>query len=163
MESTNFLPYAKLFGSKGLDIPFAILTDMDPPADGGEGLGIARAQKLVAEISGPIAEGADVVMRAKDAGVFVNNHTLEVDLAGTGTNLNTMCEVIQELTANDAANGRAAGWIADPTTFDSTQFLKDIAEIKKGRYAQRLSQRAAELKVPDYICAALEYVKNKIR
>jgi len=73
-----------------------------------------------------------------------------------------MCEVVQELTTNDAADARATAWIADPATFEAGQFLKDVAEIKKGRYAQRLSQNAAELVAPEYIVAALEYVKNKI-
>ena len=45
----------------------------------------------------------------------------------------------------------------------SLEFLKDINEISKGRYAQRLSTRLIGNRCPDYIKRAIKYVADRCK
>ncbi len=162
IDGTNFLPYIKLFGPAGLDIPFAVLTDMDP-RDGGA-LGITRVQGLVSELlngTAGIGTDSDLLKNAPDHGIFLNEHTFEIDLLRAGDNSKRMCEALSELTTNGAAKDRADIWAADSKGLDEDQFLKDITEVKKGRYAQRLAQQMEDAACPDYIKMGIEYVASK--
>lgn len=80
VSGTNFTPYVKLLGSKGLDIPHVILTDRDP-VEGKQPLVRRRLINLldvVDEDNGHDDMDADEVIQfAQDYGYFVNENTLE--------------------------------------------------------------------------------------
>jgi putative ATP-dependent endonuclease of OLD family len=91
VAGTNFDPYAKFLA--GLGIPFSIITDWDPKL-GGRSLGATRAVKLIRTInlirSGKVSRKLSKALNEPDEdkfralaakyGVFLNDHTLEVDL-----------------------------------------------------------------------------------
>src|SRR5713226_5572502 len=49
VAGTNFTPYVKLVGPKGLNLPFAVLTDLDPQP-GGTNLGEKRVLQLLRHV-----------------------------------------------------------------------------------------------------------------
>ena len=158
---TNFAPYIKCFGPKGLGIPISVLTDMDPIA-GGEPLALNRVRKLM-EIVGEPTTGltvANFVGTGAANGFFVNSHTLELDLLESGAKT-IMIEVLKELTENGAVVGRCDAWQGDPDHLDKPQFLKDVIEVGKGRFAQRLTARVTADHCPAYISNAIEFIVEK--
>lgn len=165
VSGTNFLPYVRLLGRDGFRIPFAILTDLDPKDDG-TSLGDPRVLKLLEELMEPKEyEGlSDVerLARAPDFGVFLNNHTLEIDLFESGCH-ESMCKALIELTDNDVARLRAEGWRKEPGTLNKSQILKDISDIGKGRFAQRLASYINAEGCPPYIQEAIKYVAARCR
>jgi putative ATP-dependent endonuclease of OLD family len=163
VSGTNFLPYVKLLGKKGLGIPFAVLTDLDPQADA-KNLGEGRVLKLLPECVGkPIRGQVSKAKRLKAApkhGLFLNNHTFEVELFQSGYHQN-MCDTLMELTDNNAAKARAKKWRKDPNSIDGSRLLKDIGHIGKGRFAQRLATHIEDNFCPTYIREAIEYVASQ--
>jgi putative ATP-dependent endonuclease of OLD family len=163
--STEFRPLIKLLGPKGLDIPFAILTDRDPTASG-TALG---EQRVTTQILPVLADQFGIQVPALAAaathGVFLNSHTLEVDLMRSGF-ANVMSEVMQELTTNHAAHERMATAAQNPDNADVVAILKDIRAIGKGRFAQRLASvidESADAAVPpDPIAKALAYIFTRV-
>lgn len=163
VAGTNFAPYVKLFSSEGLDIPFSIITDLDPQ-NGKEPLGVKRANNLVSILwrdKPAEAKEEELYTKASDHGIFMNENTFELALLQSGNHV-VLCETILEMTDNGAAKTRATDGIADSTSIDKEQFLKDIEEVSKGRYAQRLSGKSSEMVCPEYIKKAIEYVAGKI-
>jgi putative ATP-dependent endonuclease of OLD family len=165
VSGTNFLPYVRLLGKNGFRIPLAVLTDFDPQDDG-TALGPSRVVKLLTETmdSGEL-EGLselECLALAPDMGIFLNSHTLEIDLFESGCH-SCMCKTLIELTGNRAAKLRALDWCKSPDHLDKTQFLKDINAIGKGRFAQRLASRIDIGCCPSYIEKAIEYVAAKCR
>ncbi len=166
VASANFLPYLKLVGPDALDVPFVILTDLDPPDDGGAPLAFARVRDILAlwmeqEDVAQYEEFDDLWEDGEMHGIFVNDKTLEVELfqAGMGP---AMTPILQRH-ANSWGSQRStvmAGWIADPTTLDEGKLLGWVGEVGKGRFAQALAGSAAEEVCPEYIKKALAYVKN---
>jgi len=81
VDGTNFYPYVQFLGKKGLNIPFAVLTDMDPVQDG-KALGINRARNLIKVLdeNSKIDEISDENIRAvaENWGIFLNSLTFEV-------------------------------------------------------------------------------------
>lgn len=152
---TNFLPYVKLLGKKGFAIPFAVMTDMDPQNNDRLPLAKNRVTKLLQEILGDYQESNTWQQDAAGNGIFVNQHTLEVDLFRTAHE--PMCRSLQELTENQKARQRADNWLAHPDQLDAHQFLKDIESIGKGRFAQRLAQYLQPEHCPLYISEAITY------
>jgi putative ATP-dependent endonuclease of the OLD family len=157
---TNFEPYVRLFGPEGFNVPFAVLTDLDPQNDGQSGLGETRVCKLV-QILDPGASG-DLLSLAPNYGLFLNEFTLEIDLFRSGQHRH-MCEAITELTTNGAARARARVLASNPASLDQEQFLKDVGEIGKGRFAQRLASRLDGGGCPTYMANAISYVAERIR
>ena len=165
VNGTNFLPYVKLFGTTGFGLPFAILTDMDPQEGNQPALSIQRLCNLFATIDGAPNEGMsvqEVFESAKRLGCFVNNYTLEIDMFRSGLH-QIMTGALIELSSNGAARARAQQWGQHPDELDPEQFLKDVTEVGKGRYAQRLASALEGQICPDYIREAIEYVAQRIR
>jgi putative ATP-dependent endonuclease of OLD family len=105
--------------------------------------------------------GAEVVALARKRGIFLNEHTLEVDLFKCRPKGTT--NVLIDLSENNAAKKRAKAWQDDPKSFDPAQYLADIGAIGKGRFAQRLATRLTGTKCPTYILEAIAYVKDRCR
>lgn len=163
VSGTNFLPYIKLLGSEGLDIPFAILTDYDPSDT--RPLIHNRLIKLLSfidhehEYSG--LETEDLISHGRGFGIFTNSYTLEVDLFDTMSD--EIIETLTELTTNRKAKIRAESWkSASGIKGEENRYLTDIENIGKGRFAQRLSTNLTNLSVvPEYVKGALDYVIAK--
>jgi putative ATP-dependent endonuclease of OLD family len=164
VSGTNFSPYVKLLKKEGLDIPFAVLTDFDPIA-GKQSLGENRAVKLMELLVTPeVFKGqttAQNFAKAATVGIFVNQHTFEVDFFNAG-NQDLVADTIASLTENGAAKARAAAIKTTKVLADVNSFLGDIKEIGKARFAQRLASRCSGAKCPSYIKLAAEYVKQQL-
>jgi putative ATP-dependent endonuclease of the OLD family len=166
VASANFLPYVKLVGPDALDIPFVILTDLDPPEDGGPPLAFARVRDILAirmeQVNIDQYDDFDDIWEDGEMnGIFVNDKTLEVELfqAGMGAE---MAPVLQKH-ANSWGPQRSAsmnGWIGDPTTLDESKLLGWVGEVGKGRFAQALARSVTAAVCPEYIKKALTFVKN---
>ncbi|GIV65163.1 MAG TPA: ATP-dependent endonuclease [Anaerolineaceae bacterium] len=157
---TNFLPYVKLLGKKGFDIPFAIITDMDPQEENNPPLAKNRVSKLLHEILIECTDLYDTWQQdAIQHGIFINQHTLEIDLFEIASE--PMCRSLIELTENQHAQERASKWLTSPCSVDNDWLIKDIAQIGKGRFAQRLSQYLQPEHCPHYIMEAIKFVVNQ--
>jgi putative ATP-dependent endonuclease of OLD family len=158
ISGTHFAPYVKLL--RGLNIPFAVLTDRDPSDQGDRG--VARVLQLLqdtvpAKLLAKYPTEEKQLEFALKRGLFLNDHCLEVDLFKAGRH-KSMCGAIAELTENGAAKKRAGDWAAKPASIDAGQFIKDITAIGKGRFAQRLASIITEDICPNYIRDAITYV-----
>lgn len=182
IAGTNFGPYVQLLGPKGLDIPFAVLTDFDPkgevvsqedadPDDEGVGSSFGK-NRVVNQIMIHLMDPEewkkpsfkDVLARAEKHGIFLNEFTFEIDLFRAGAE-DEFAEAVKGLTTNKKIHKRFEALSHDPDKLDPKQFLKDIDSLGKGRVAQRLASilLAKEVDVcPLYIKAALDYMKEKL-
>lgn len=154
---TNFAPYVKFLGPAGLNLPFAVLTDFDPTNGGSRGQ--SRVVKLLVSLgkTTPATTGAALRQAAAANGIFLNDHTLEVDVFKCGRH-KSMSRTLIELAESKAATARAEAWLRDPAALDVPAFLADINAIGKGRFAQRLSTNMKTGPCPAYIKEALDYV-----
>jgi putative ATP-dependent endonuclease of OLD family len=181
IAGTNFGPYVQLPGPQGLDIPFVVLTDFDPKgepgiqedadpeADFGKSYGKNRVVnqimvRLVDEKEWEKLSFGDVMKKANDFGIFLNEYTFEVDLFREGT-ANEFAQAMKELTDNKEMHKRFDELSKHPETLEPKQFLRDINSIGKGRLAQRLASLFLAVGAdvcPPYIKAALDYMKAKL-
>lgn len=165
VAGTNFAPYVKLLGASGLRIPFAVITDGDPDA-GGARAGDRRVIELLRHLV-PAAQLANrtnpqLLARARRAGLFVGTVTCEPDLFAAGGHV-PIGQSLAELAPGPTARQRAEGWMADPASLNREQFLKDIEQIGKGRFAQRLCARLDATHCPAYIADATDHVRTRCR
>lgn len=165
VSGTNFSPYVKLLGPKGLKVPFAVVTDHDP-----DGTTPSPGQRRVLELTAAMV-GDDPIKGkslakslevAQGAGIFVNEHTFEIDLFKCGQHAG-VCKTLIELAAGKTMKARAEGWLKTPASLDPEQLLKDILSIGKGRFAQRLATNLEAKVWPAYIKEAVEYVAKRCR
>jgi putative ATP-dependent endonuclease of OLD family len=160
VSGTNFAPYIRLLAPKGLNIPFAVITDLDPQADNAN-LGEARLLTLLKLLASPVdLAGKNVQQKlalAAEKGLFLNDYTFEVDLFRCGRH-KSMGKTLIELAVSEPAKDRARQWIDDPAELDPRVMLRDISAIGKGRFAQRLAANLRNTECPPYIKNALDYV-----
>ena len=172
VAGTNFEPYAKFL--TGLNIAFAIITDWDP-VDNGDAHGAMRAEGLIrtielmrsnavsdeleAELAG--ADGDELCEKAAEYGIFLNHHTLEIDLFNHAF-VAPIAETLLEAGFGIRRRRMIEGWRDDPRSLDKRRYLALIEEIGKGRFAQRLAARVAGLEPPAYIADAIEYVADRV-
>jgi putative ATP-dependent endonuclease of OLD family len=160
---TNFQPYVRFLGPKGLGTPFVVVTDRDPQT-GGESLGEKRIQKLLAEILDAEeyeqTPKEELLHIAPGKGFFIGDYTFEVDLFRCGRH-KSMCNTLIELSDSNAAKKRAALWLEKPREMEPEQLLKDINAIGKGRFAQRLATRISKNICPQYMKDAISYVAER--
>lgn len=177
VSGTNFEPYLILLGTEGLDIPVAALTDMDPRPPKGDGaerypLGPTRAVNRMlyhlidAETWNANLDDFETLLGiAPDYGVFINDHTFEVDLFQAGLQ-DAFAEAMGGLGRSARARERMKGWAEDPDTLEVETFLKDIENVGKGRFAQRLASIIVEsdlVNCPQYIVDGVKYVSSKCK
>lgn len=175
VSGTNFEPYLILLGPEGLDMPVAALTDMDPrpPKDDAterEPLGPKRAVyhmlvHLVDEATWEAHDFDGLLAIAPKYGVLMNGHTFEVDLFQSGLQ-EAFAEAMDDLGRSARARERMKGWAEDPDTLDVETFLKDIENVGKGRFAQRLASIIVESGLthcPQYIADGVKYVSSKCK
>jgi len=165
VSGPNFLPYVRLLGKDGFGIPFAVLTEYDPKDDG-----TSRGGPRVIKLLGELMERGEYealsdderLARAPALGIFLNSHTLEIDLFESGCH-RSICKTLIELADSRAVKLRALDWCKEPNSLDKSQFLNDIGAIGKGRFAQRLASRINASCCPPYIEEAIKYVAARCR
>ncbi len=172
VSGTNFEPYLKLFGPKGLDIPLSVVTDNDPKNGETPTLGENRvANQILPNLLSP--GESDAGKSAEGFGVFLNSWTFEIDLYNAGF-IHQMNSTIQELCTVEVAKKRFQE-LSDQTTkakaiislSNTKRFLKDIEYVGKGRFAQRLAMHINNLdpdvkNCPEYILKGVKYVANQL-
>jgi len=163
----NFDPYVKLIGPHGLDLPYAVLTDRDPADDGREP-GRDRLRRIFpltwqignAVLDCPANEHGDFLSTMRAQGLFLSEHTLEVDLFKCGQH-EAIAKTLHELSGNGACRARATAWARDPISLDVSKLLSDVKAIGKGRFAQRLAANLRPGHTPDYIATAINFVVER--
>ena len=167
---THFDTYARFLTS--LDIPFAILTDRDPTNAGA--LGLTRAKSLLRTIHDARAfetpsdlerdleaEGARIEELAEANGIFLNTHTLEVDLYQAGL-VEPILTTLGEGGFGQRRRDRIRRWRAAPETAQPRDLLQLINAIGKGRFAQRLAPLLADSTPPNYIVKAIKFLVERV-
>ena len=170
VRGTDFLPYRRLLGRKGLNIPNVVITDGDPDADG-ELEGIARGRNLVgqtvrSEVDQALENGdADSARRELRRGnVFVGESTLELDLVPKARE--AMFSTYVELEASATKQGNFRKDLDAVAAFDTTRapaILSRLTKIGKGRYAQRLAGHLDGVEPPEYLALAIKRIRSKVR
>lgn len=176
VAGTNFIPYVKLLA--GLGIPYSVVTDWDPRGNGKDPLGYNRSLKIVSTIekmrTGKTPTALIAELKALDDwnefekrcdsfGVFTNIHTLEVDLfRKNGKYRQAVIETLREGPFGSERKGWIDEWEARPGELDTDKFLALVDQIGKGRFAQRLGARIADLDPPSYIAKAIKFVADRV-
>ncbi|HGN3158142.1 MULTISPECIES: ATP-dependent nuclease [Pseudomonadota] len=162
---TNFTPYVKLLGPKGLNIPHVILTDRDP-VNGKPPLAHRRLINLLNEVDDEYGyddlDIDDVLKYAAEFGYFVNESTLESDLFAAGMTEAMKSVIEQELPLRQVTRDALQEWVDDPDQVDEDRLLKLIERIGKGRFAQALAPSVSEDVCPAYIRSALEHIRDAV-
>lgn len=170
---TNFVPYAKLLGTQGLNIPYVILTDGDPYiTKGGDkrSAGLSRAISIAKTIGHPDlaileemyvrGDWAELSETAKDFGVFVGRRTLELDLVDKGHGQEIL-DTLRELRAPKARVVEIQRIVEQGTDLDDAEsdfLMRTIGRIGKGGVAQRLAGRVDHEKFPTYVTEGIRYI-----
>ncbi|MEV4706715.1 AAA family ATPase [Actinoplanes sp. NPDC049316] len=181
VEGTDFAPYVRLLSSAALNRPFAILTDGDVTESGQVHEvepGLVRARKLLdihqpsanpgfkqrvgtvaaaAMLNGALRAGrADLVSDASSYGIYVGDHTLEVDVVPLlaqemvlAFNELTSGAVRQRNFADAVEEIRAAA--GSPTKEQREALLSRIEKIGKGRFAQRLAAHVSTINLRERV------------
>ena len=177
VHGIDFMPYAKLLGPKGLNIPFVVLTDGDwRMTSGGERVsaGLRRAVRLASVLSPD--QSADLVNMydqrqwdtlceaANQMGIFVGDDTLEVDLFNGGQG-QAMVGSMAELGLTTASTKvlRQISERGGPLSgADSDTLLKLVERLGKGRVSQRLASQIDAAKAPVYIKESISKIVEKL-
>ena len=173
VAGTNFKPYAKFLTAMGT--PVAVITDWDPNG-AGRALGYKRAADLVRAIqrarsltvpaaledrlNEPTEDGLRRV--AGEFGIFLNEHTLEVDLFKNDDCRAGVIGTLRECGFGAARQRRIDDWEADPDSLDAGNLLALVEAVGKGRFAQRLAPQLENAAPPTFISAAIKFVSARV-
>jgi putative ATP-dependent endonuclease of OLD family len=177
VAGTNFRPYVKFLLALG--IPFSVITDWDPRHGDKAPLGINRALKLVDEIMTSLTgthatetvqefealaqEDVDKFDHAcRGLGIFMSEHTLEVDLFNDADFTDLIIETLQEDEFSAPKAALISSWQKNPENLDTKKYLSLVEEIGKGRFAQRLASRVKGIIPPHYIEGAIKFVEKSV-
>lgn len=160
------MPYAKLLGPQGLNIPFVVLTDGDwyrTRQDEDLSRGLRRVVSIATATghsdSAALAEmfqrrqWDDIIDAGKQIGVFVGNRTLEVDLFDSwhGPELVDSLRELGVSTRTTQALQELADRNKELTDDEADALLKTLERLGKGRVAQRLAGNVDAHRFPPYI------------
>jgi putative ATP-dependent endonuclease of OLD family len=170
VAGTNFVPYAKFL--TGLGIPFSVVTDWDPEADG-DSLGKRRVAEIIRAIeivrAGSVSAELEAAVAAEDGafrntaaeyGCFLNDYTLEIDLFFACFD-EQITATLLEAGFGPIRRQRIREWGEEPWGLDATHYIALVNEIGKGRFAQRLASKIGGLMPPAYIRSAIQYVVDR--
>lgn len=159
VEGLNFDCFLPLFGSDGMGIKVAIVTDSDPPKD---------SYPLSTDSPSLSATAATLAAATSDnVKAFFAKKTLEYDLALHTSNQNHMLNALKQIhpdigkaLVEKVAN---AGSNEAPKVIFNGLFARETgANIQKGRYAQALAavilEDKCQFECPPYISEALSFV-----
>ena len=174
VAGTNFTPYVKLAASLGL--PYSVVTDWDPLDGTQPPLGKARTIGVwdsYCEVSGgtPLtpanltwcenANFTNFSIWANKVGVFLNDRTFEVAVAGTPNLLNVLLDILDEQGFGTIRTKRIAAWRSG-TDVDHNQLLAMASDIGKGRLSAKLKKKLPGLLPPAYISSAIQFVVSRV-
>jgi putative ATP-dependent endonuclease of OLD family len=140
-----------------------VLTDGDAQEDGtkaGERRVLGLMALLVSDEERESTDDDVLLSIAPNLGLFMGEDTFEMDLFRAGYRAST-CRAIRSLTANRSAAARAGEKYGWPDSFDAVALLRDIEQIGKGRFAQRMAGEITKDRCPTYIRQGIEYVANR--
>lgn len=171
VAGTHFSTYAKFLTSLGL--PFAILTDWDPT--NGDARGLSRARSLVRVIESAlpreIPEGLEAELGDADEdgvrelaaarGIFLNRHTLEIDLYEDGF-AGPILETLSQAGFGGRRREVIETWREAPEEAEPDSLLRLIGSLGKGRFAQRLAPLLGDAEPPEYIRNAIQFVVERV-
>ncbi len=171
IESTNFSPYIKLVGKKGLNLPYVIITDGD--LSKGSWNGYARINILLQNLGIEKFNNLDIVTNKDEAksyfrtkSIFIGNETLEVDLIDCGCNeeLNTTFLQINP-TSHDSTKSKFKDIVDKSLTGKENLdwYLDRITFCGKGRFSQRLVSNLLTKKSPEYIYEAITKIIEVVK
>ena len=165
VHGTDFVPYAKLLGPEGLNIPFVVLTDGDWYTRKGERLsrGLRRVVSIATALNHPESDKLDEMYQrrqwnelrdaGREIGIFVGDHTLEVDLFDNWHGP----ELVDSLRELGLSKGRARALASQAkcdrilSKKEADDLLSTIERFGKGRVAQRLAGRIDSKRIPAYM------------
>lgn len=188
INSVDFKPYCQFAAALG--IPCAVITDGDPYhiVDGEKKFGvmfgedsttggfdgITRAVKIYEEkINSAFGEEFsrfDFDRQCDELsklGVFIGQHTLEVDIFNTASNTDKkiICSIFNQLT--NGGDRQKKNFLENMMAGNFYKCLSQIESsysgIGKGRFAQRLAQKATLTMVPEYIFKAVNMIVATVR
>jgi putative ATP-dependent endonuclease of OLD family len=173
VNGTDFAPFRKLLSPAGLATPNIVITDGDPSESNGtvKRNGLQRGARLVypederARIQTLFNSDQEAEARTALAaqGVFVGEHTLELDLLHSLGD--EMKASYTELRISPPASARFNAAVDEALTGDEqaiAQVLSRIESVGKGRFAQRLASKVNEQVPPAYIQQAIEFIVNQV-
>lgn len=168
VHGTDFKPYVRLLGARGLGIPAIVVTDGDRD-ENGRVRGIERCARLMDGDDGETVEEAVATGNYEqaralcwEAGYFIGEQSLEADLIASAGN--AMVAAYDELVESDEKKKKFRTELADAES-DATQRAKVLGRIErvgKGRFAQRLAGHLQEVEPPTYIALALARIKELV-
>ncbi len=169
VRGTDFLPYCKLLGTNGLNIPNIVITDGDPDLDGAfEGIARGRTlvgRKTLARVDAAFAndEVADARRALRGGNVFVGETTLELDLIATARDAMRDAYAELEPSATKQRNfERDLDAVSAGDDTRATAVLDRLNRMGKGRYAQRLAGHLDGIEPPEYIKLAIARIRSKV-
>ena len=188
ISSTDFTPYCRFV--EALGIPYVVITDGDyyhdvdgkkefgdlaSDTDSDNGFdGLDRAflikEDIITLLYGEAFDELDFdKQREAFAGldIFVGEYTFEVEVfeAANATDKAVICSVFNQLTSGGDQQKR--NFSSNLTSGDYYKCLGQIESsysgIGKGRFAQRLAEKAAPTMIPGYISNAINRIVQKVR
>lgn len=169
VNGTDFLPYIKLVGKNGLDIPFVVITDGDLSKQIN---GYSRAQSLLINLENNglntnlSQDSSRLYEFFKEHNLFVGEETLEVDLIKSAKR-DEILVTYKELNPNaQQATLDKIKKIVDGELFSSNDYnwlIDKINEIGKGRFSQRLASNLTNKQFPKYVIEAILKIKELVK
>jgi len=121
-----------------------------------------KPTKLVADLEA-LEDMNEFENRCDEYGVFTNLYTLEVDLFNKDEDYrDAVIETLREGPFGPERLGWIDNWEKEPNELENDKFLALVDQIGKGRVAQRLGARIADLDPPDYISKAIKFVVDRV-
>ncbi|MEK6320760.1 MAG: AAA family ATPase [Acidobacteriota bacterium] len=175
ISGTNFYPYLTLLGPRGLNVPVAALTDLDPrgPKEDGSPRSPLGPGRVVNQMMSTLVDDAtwdansfdELSNMASTYGIFMNNHTFEVDLFEAGL-AGECSEAMAAVAEGEPMKERMQRWASGMDVLDVDVFLSDIETVGKGRFAQRLASLVAEsgtVSCPAYVAEGVKHVAGRCK
>ena len=173
VHGVDFVPYAKLLGPNGLNVPFVVLTDGDPFRTK-SGLEKSQGLKRAVFVAQAIGHSKSTSMNtmweqcqwdelreaANDIGVFVGKRTIELDLVESGHG-HEIVHSLKELGATETRVRDLQEMIErgdTPSVSDGEIVTRAIGKLGKGRLAQRFACKVDVSRIPVYITSAIEHI-----
>jgi putative ATP-dependent endonuclease of OLD family len=172
VEGLNFDSFLPLFGENALKIPFALITDADPQAQGDEGDEDEdeKARAVYPALGEVIMVSSNTLkMKALEdryIKIFHGVKTLEYDLALHENNREAMLTALADLHPKIAKALRKVMDAEQDNTSKARALFRGMFErrqnnVQKGSFGQALAQvisEGADCEVPTYILRAIEHV-----
>jgi putative ATP-dependent endonuclease of OLD family len=159
VQGTDFLPYRKLLGPAGFDVPHLVITDGDQDVTVALS-GLVRAARIIGGDDGAILESQVFAFRQGDtsvsaealyakaasAGIYVGQHTLEVDICPLlGDELARAISSLLQPGATTDPLQRVNDLKSDNNSESRKSVLLAVDNVSKGRLGQRMANEILAL------------------